>query len=116
MIKHVWSASARKAAAPVAASVKECSALTCALLHLALWSQVRSMALFGSGKYDGKVWDKDAKDDVAASYDPSQPWSDNNFDPFKKDANGNACDPSGYYPGKLKLKLLNIASCHCAAV
>jgi hypothetical protein len=56
---------------------------------------MRSMAVFGSGKYDGKVWDKAAKDDVASTYDPAQPWSDTNFDPFKKDANGNSCDPSG---------------------
>jgi hypothetical protein len=39
--------------------------------------QVRSATqLFANGKYDGKLWDDAAKKDVAATYDPSQPWSE----------------------------------------
>lgn len=40
--------------------------------------------VFGQGKYDGKLWDDAAKDDVKSMYDPSQPWSDTNFDPYVK--------------------------------
>lgn len=47
-------------------------------------AQRQATAVFGNGKYDGQLWDDDAKDDVLSSYDASQPWSDTNFDPFKK--------------------------------
>lgn len=66
--------------------------------------QRQATAVFGKGKYDGKVWDDDAKTDVLSTYDASQPWSDTNFDPFKKDIKGNSCDSSGYYPGQTMYK------------
>eukprot|EP00611_Tribonema_gayanum_P025841 TRINITY_DN599_c0_g2_i2.p2 TRINITY_DN599_c0_g2~~TRINITY_DN599_c0_g2_i2.p2 ORF type:complete len:144 (-),score=39.42 TRINITY_DN599_c0_g2_i2:222-653(-) len=60
--------------------------------------------LFAEGKYDGKLWDEAAKQDVLSTYDASKPWGETNFDPYKRDGNGNACDPSGYYPGEGKYK------------
>lgn len=56
------------------------------------------------GKYDGKLWDDAAKADVLSTYDPSAPWSETNFDPNVKDAAGNKCDASGYYPGEGRYK------------
>lgn len=50
-------------------------------------SQTRTRAtttVVFKGKYDGEVWDQAAKDDVKSTYDASQPWSESNFDPFKK--------------------------------
>ncbi|CAM9634257.1 unnamed protein product [Choristocarpus tenellus] len=64
---------------------------------------VRAPALLG-GKYDGQVWDDAAKKDVLSTYDASKPWSEINFDPFKKDAKGNSCDTRGFYPGEGKYK------------
>ncbi|CAM9864562.1 unnamed protein product, partial [Ectocarpus fasciculatus] len=63
-------------------------------------TRTSATVVFGNGKYDGKLWDDAAKDDVKSMYDPSQPWSDTNFDPYVKDAAGNKCDSSGYYPGE----------------
>mmetsp|Transcript_9412 Transcript_9412/g.12319 ORF Transcript_9412/g.12319 Transcript_9412/m.12319 type:complete len:115 (-) Transcript_9412:482-826(-) len=57
-----------------------------------------------AGKYDGQEWNDAAKQDVLSMYDPSQPWSETNFDPFKRDKTGNACDASGYYPGDKNYK------------
>eukprot|EP00638_Chattonella_subsalsa_P013717 CAMPEP_0117793888 /NCGR_PEP_ID=MMETSP0948-20121206/10354_1 /TAXON_ID=44440 /ORGANISM="Chattonella subsalsa, Strain CCMP2191" /LENGTH=165 /DNA_ID=CAMNT_0005624485 /DNA_START=16 /DNA_END=514 /DNA_ORIENTATION=- len=51
-----------------------------------------------------KEWNDAAKQDVLSMYDPSQPWSETNFDPFKRDKTGNACDASGYYPGDKNYK------------
>lgn len=43
------------------------------------------------GKYDGKLWDDEAKKDVASQYDASQPRSETNFDPFEKASVHIAC-------------------------
>lgn len=40
--------------------------------------------VMANGKYDGKEWNDDAKADVSASYDPSQPRTELNFDPYAK--------------------------------
>ena len=56
----------------------------------------RQTKLFG-GKYDGKLWDNDAKKDVYNSWDPSSPRSEMNFNPFET-WEGNSPDASGYYP------------------
>jgi len=50
------------------------------------------------GKYDGKLWDQNAKKDVYNQWNPSQPRSTLNFNPFET-FNGNSCDASGMYPG-----------------
>ncbi|CAM9726418.1 unnamed protein product [Chrysoparadoxa australica] len=60
--------------------------------------------LFAGGKYDGQEWNDEAKKDVLSMYNPDEPWSETNFDPYKKNKDGNACDPSGYYPGDGKYK------------
>ncbi|CBJ27026.1 conserved unknown protein [Ectocarpus siliculosus] len=67
-------------------------------------TRTSATVVFGQGKYDGKLWDDAAKDDVKSMYNPNEPWSDNNFDPFVKDAAGNKCDSSGYYPGETMYK------------
>ena len=56
------------------------------------------------GKYDGKMWDMEAKMDVYNEWDPSQPRSETNFNPFQRDDGGNGADASGYFPGEGKYK------------
>lgn len=36
------------------------------------------------GKYDGQLWDDAAKNDVKSLYNPDEPRSETNFDPFVK--------------------------------
>jgi hypothetical protein len=55
------------------------------------------------GKYDDKLWDIDAKQDVFAAWDPSLPRSPNNFNPFET-WDGNSPDCSGFYPGEGRYK------------
>jgi hypothetical protein len=51
------------------------------------------------GKYDDKVWDNEARKEVYNSWDPNQPRSPMNFNPFET-YQGNTPDASGYYPGE----------------
>lgn len=51
------------------------------------------------GKYDDKLWDNEAKKDVYNAWDPNQPRSANNFNPFET-WEGNSPDASGRYPGE----------------
>lgn len=53
------------------------------------------------GKYDEKLWDNDAKKDVYNAWDPSQPRSVFNFNPFET-WEGNSPDASGFYPGEVR--------------
>eukprot|EP00612_Vaucheria_litorea_P005939 CAMPEP_0171462072 /NCGR_PEP_ID=MMETSP0945-20130129/6260_1 /TAXON_ID=109269 /ORGANISM="Vaucheria litorea, Strain CCMP2940" /LENGTH=112 /DNA_ID=CAMNT_0011988533 /DNA_START=13 /DNA_END=351 /DNA_ORIENTATION=- len=66
--------------------------------------QRTSVTVYGNGKYDGELWDDAAKQDVKSMYDPSQPRTETNFDPFVRDENGNECDSSGFFPGEGKYK------------
>lgn len=59
---------------------------------------------FGDGKYDGQLWDMDAKLDIFAAFDPESPRGDTNFNPFEQNKDGNSCDASGYFPGEGKYK------------
>merc|ERR1711935_742997 len=54
---------------------------------------------FEYGQYDDKLWDNDAKKVVYASWDPAQPRSGMNFNPFET-WEGNSPDASGFYPGE----------------
>ncbi|KAJ8612233.1 hypothetical protein CTAYLR_002940 [Chrysophaeum taylorii] len=60
--------------------------------------------VFGSGKYDGQLWDLDAKMDIWGAWDPNTPRSETNFNPFERNPDGNACDASGYFPGETNYK------------
>lgn len=60
--------------------------------------------LYAEGKYDGQMWDMDAKMDIWNSWDPNSPRSETNFNPFERNPGGNACDASGYFPGEGKYK------------
>jgi hypothetical protein len=51
------------------------------------------------GKYDDKLWDNEARKEVYNSWDPNQPRSPTNFNPFET-YQGNTPDASGYYPGE----------------
>mmetsp|Transcript_19376 Transcript_19376/g.22151 ORF Transcript_19376/g.22151 Transcript_19376/m.22151 type:complete len:131 (+) Transcript_19376:55-447(+) len=51
------------------------------------------------GQYDDKLWDNDAKKVVYGSWDPAQPRSGQNFNPFET-WEGNSPDASGFYPGE----------------
>ena len=59
---------------------------------------------FGDGKYDGQLWDMDAKLDIFGAFDPESPRGDTNFNPFEQNKDGNSCDSSGYFPGEGKYK------------
>lgn len=55
---------------------------------------------FEYGEYDDKLWDQDSKKDVYNKWDPSQPRSTRNFNPFET-FKGNSPDASGIYPGEV---------------
>ena len=55
------------------------------------------------GKYDGEMFDNDAKKDVYASWDPKAPRTGANFNPFET-WDGNSPDASGIYPGESRYK------------
>ena len=57
-----------------------------------------------AGKYDGQLWDMDAKVDVWNAWDPNSPRGEFNFNPFERNRDGNACDTGGYFPGETKYK------------
>merc|ERR1719458_1624703 len=42
------------------------------------------------------------KKDLWENWDPNSPRSETNFNPFERNADGNACDCSGYFPGEGK--------------
>eukprot|EP00536_Pseudo-nitzschia_multiseries_P006940 jgi/Psemu1/255784/estExt_Genewise1Plus.C_1540037 len=59
-----------------------------------------STALFLEfSEYDGQVWDNDLKKVAYEKFDPNQPRSVHNFNPFET-FDGNSPDCSGYYPGE----------------
>eukprot|EP00815_Leptocylindrus_aporus_P012346 CAMPEP_0116050028 /NCGR_PEP_ID=MMETSP0322-20121206/141_1 /TAXON_ID=163516 /ORGANISM="Leptocylindrus danicus var. apora, Strain B651" /LENGTH=128 /DNA_ID=CAMNT_0003532509 /DNA_START=67 /DNA_END=453 /DNA_ORIENTATION=+ len=58
---------------------------------------------FEYGKYDEKEWSNEAKKDVYDSWDPNQPRSTTNFNPFET-FQGNSPDASGIYPGENRYK------------
>ena len=58
----------------------------------------------GEGKYDGQLWDMDAKKEIFGAWNPEAQRDDNNFNPFERNPDGNAPDCSGYYPGEGKYK------------
>ena len=59
----------------------------------------------GAGKYDGQMWDMDAKmDQYDNIWDPNAARSETNFNPFEQNSDGNSCDCSGYFPGDGKYK------------
>ena len=55
------------------------------------------------GEYDDKLWDNDAKKEIYAKWDPNQPRSPLNFNPFET-WDGNSPDASGFYPGEIRYK------------
>eukprot|EP00522_Entomoneis_paludosa_P007886 CAMPEP_0172446532 /NCGR_PEP_ID=MMETSP1065-20121228/6102_1 /TAXON_ID=265537 /ORGANISM="Amphiprora paludosa, Strain CCMP125" /LENGTH=95 /DNA_ID=CAMNT_0013197677 /DNA_START=234 /DNA_END=521 /DNA_ORIENTATION=+ len=55
------------------------------------------------GKYDGQEWNIDAKQEIYAAWDPAQPRSVFNFNPFET-FEGNSPDASGFYPGEGRYK------------
>eukprot|EP00557_Chaetoceros_sp_GSL56_P011607 CAMPEP_0176477906 /NCGR_PEP_ID=MMETSP0200_2-20121128/894_1 /TAXON_ID=947934 /ORGANISM="Chaetoceros sp., Strain GSL56" /LENGTH=129 /DNA_ID=CAMNT_0017873791 /DNA_START=181 /DNA_END=570 /DNA_ORIENTATION=+ len=58
---------------------------------------------FDFGEYDGKMWDSVAKNDVYNKWDPNQPRSTRNFNPYET-FEGNSPDASGIYPGEPRYK------------
>jgi len=55
------------------------------------------------GKYDDKLWDNEAKKEIYNAWDPNQPRSPMNFNPFET-WEGNSPDASGFYPGENRYK------------
>lgn len=58
---------------------------------------------FVYGDYDDKLFDNEAKKAVYDAWDPSQPRSGKNFNPFET-FEGNSPDASGVYPGEPRYK------------
>merc|ERR1712094_33386 len=54
------------------------------------------------GKYEGQIFGFPEKKDLWENWDPNSPRSETNFNPFERNADGNACDCSGYFPGEGK--------------
>ena len=62
-----------------------------------------SVVVFGgAGKYEGQIFGFPEKKDLWENWDPNSPRSETNFNPFERNADGNACDCSGYFPGEGK--------------
>jgi hypothetical protein len=57
-----------------------------------------------AGKYDGQIFDMAAKKDLWNNWDPNAPRSEDNFNPFERNTDGNGPDCSGYFPGEGKYK------------
>jgi hypothetical protein len=55
------------------------------------------------GRYDGKLWDNNAKKEVYAAWSPTASRSVDNFNPFET-WDGNSPDCSGRYPGETGYK------------
>lgn len=51
------------------------------------------------GRFDGKMWDNEAKKEMYASWDPNAPRTPDNFNPFET-FDGNSPDASGNFPGE----------------
>jgi hypothetical protein len=62
-----------------------------------------SAADYVYGEFDDQLWDNEAKKVVYAKWDPSQPRSTRNFNPFET-WEGNSPDASGIYPGEPRYK------------
>ena len=60
------------------------------------------VAFGGAGKYEGQIFGFPEKKDLWENWDPNSPRSETNFNPFERNADGNACDCSGYFPGEGK--------------
>ena len=61
---------------------------------------VSTVAFAGAGKYEGKEFGFPEKKDLWENWDPNSPRSETNFNPFERNTDGNACDASGYFPGR----------------
>ena len=48
------------------------------------------------------IWGFDAQKSVFDSWDPEKARDYENFNPFERNTDGNACDASGYFPGEGK--------------
>merc|ERR1719440_1577126 len=66
--------------------------------------KLASTVRFAEGKYDGQMWNMDAKMDIFNAFDPETPRAETNFNPFEQNSDGNSCDCSGYFPGEGKYK------------
>lgn len=58
---------------------------------------------FEFGEYDDQLWDNTAKVDIYNKWDPAQPRSTRNFNPFETHK-GNTPDASGIFPGENRYK------------
>jgi len=63
-------------------------------------ARVSSSKVSMMSRFEGEVWDMDAKMAILNEWDPEQPRGYNNFNPFERDDQGNACDPNGKFPGE----------------
>merc|ERR1719486_1591442 len=51
-------------------------------------------------RFTGQIWDLDAKQAILEEWDPEAPRGYDNFNPFERDDQGNACDTNGKFPGE----------------
>jgi len=50
-------------------------------------------------RFNGQIWGIDAKIAVFEEWDPEQPRTYDNFNPFERNEDGAQCDTNGCYPG-----------------
>merc|ERR1719440_2569888 len=51
-------------------------------------------------RFDDQLWDFNAKKAIYDDYDPNAKRTADNFNPFERNTDGNACDPNGKFPGE----------------
>ena len=60
-----------------------------------------NVQMYDLGAYDG-IWSHEAKMEVYNKWDPEQPRSYQNFNPFERNDEGQPCDPNGCFSGQSK--------------
>ena len=60
------------------------------------------------GKYDDQLWDMDAKQDVFNMWDPNSPRSDQNFNPFEQNADGNSLIAVDFFLERANTKIHSV--------
>lgn len=67
-------------------------------------SAFRGCQVHMGADFINEVWNIDNKKKVWELYDPNAQRTYENFNPFERDDQGNACDPNGKFPGEVAYK------------
>uniref|UniRef100_A0A7S2UVN9 PS II complex 12 kDa extrinsic protein n=1 Tax=Fibrocapsa japonica TaxID=94617 RepID=A0A7S2UVN9_9STRA len=64
----------------------------------------RASSALKMSRFDGQVWGTPQMKEIYDEWNPDLPRSEDNFNPFERNKDGNQCDTSGYFPGDTKYK------------